>query len=58
MRLTTPAQRRLTPAPKKVASLIKEVKREHIPIIFYEELSIPKVASLVNRGFEVEDAAA
>ena len=37
------------PSAKKVASLIKEVKEEHIPIIFYEELSIPKVASLVNR---------
>mgnify|MGYP000237537798 FL=1 len=37
------------PSAKKVASLIKEVKDEHISVIFYEELSVPKVASLVNR---------
>lgn len=37
------------PSAKKVAYLIDLVKKEHLPVVYYEELSIPKIARLISQ---------
>lgn len=37
------------PSAKRVSELISAIRTEHIPVIFYEELTMPKVARLMSK---------